>query len=261
VLGPVIERLSGRYPTRSPQWDCSTDLKGSPFVEEYLRLVYQGQVTERGDTVWCPEWWSHPEAVVRLDAMWRVWEYLHPGGGIGVSVWFIDHADRHMSRLLSRSGPFRYCGTRSGHRDLLHPLPLHSPPPGLFDTPEPVDGGGLVYANVGEFVERYLSPVYRRHVDDPTDTRWCPQWWLHPEAFMRFEALHRSWEYLRYNGATGMSDWFLDHADPHMSELLDRRGPFKHCSVRNGHHDAAGLRPVRSPHPGTFRVPSDEDQR
>ena len=41
------------------------------FVENYLSLVYRRQVTDLSDTVWCPEWWQHAEAVARLDALWR----------------------------------------------------------------------------------------------------------------------------------------------------------------------------------------------
>jgi hypothetical protein len=41
-----------------------------------------------------------------------------------------------------------------------------------------------VYANVADFAAEYLLPLYRRKA--PT---WCSQWWKHPEAVVRLQAL------------------------------------------------------------------------
>ncbi|MEU1431837.1 DUF4913 domain-containing protein [Nocardia sp. NPDC056611] len=105
------------------------------FVENYLSLVYRRQVTDISDTVWCPEWWKHAEAVARLDAMWRAWEHFRHDGKTGLSVWFLDHADPHMAKLFDPKGPFKYCSVRNGHKDMLTPLPLKSPQQGLFSNP------------------------------------------------------------------------------------------------------------------------------
>ncbi|MVU77822.1 DUF4913 domain-containing protein [Nocardia sp. ET3-3] len=105
------------------------------FVENYLSLVYRRQVTDISDTVWCPEWWKHAEAVARLDAMWRAWEHYRHDGKTGLSIWFLDHADPHMAKLFDPKGPFKYCSVRNGHKDMLTPLPLKSPQQGLFSNP------------------------------------------------------------------------------------------------------------------------------
>ncbi|MEU4340709.1 DUF4913 domain-containing protein [Nocardia sp. NPDC023852] len=105
------------------------------FVENYLSLVYRRQVTDLSDTVWCPEWWQHAEAVARLDALWRAWEHYRLDGRTGLSVWFLDHADPHMSKLFDPKGPFKYCSVRNGHKDMLSPLPLKSPQHGMFGDP------------------------------------------------------------------------------------------------------------------------------
>ena len=105
------------------------------FVENYLSLVYRRQVTDISDTVWCPEWWKHAEAVARLDAMWRAWEHFRYDGKTGLSIWFLDHADPHMAKLFDPKGPFKYCSVRNGHKDMLMPLPLKSPQQGLFSNP------------------------------------------------------------------------------------------------------------------------------
>ena len=93
----------------------------------------------------------------------------------------------------------------------------------LADPPE-----GLYYQTVQQWVEEWLLPVYRRSVQGHERT-WCPQWWRHPEAVARLESLWRAWEQLRQDPGTGLSVWFRDHADHHMTILLDADGPFKGC--------------------------------
>ncbi|WP_328397149.1 DUF4913 domain-containing protein [Nocardia sp. NBC_00416] len=125
----------------------------------------------------------------------------------------------------------------------------------MTETPEQQDP--TVYKDVVEFVEKYLSVVYRRQVSDLSDTVWCREWWKHTEAIVRLDAVWRAWEHLRQDGATGMSVWFLDHADKHMAVLLDPKGPFKYCSVRNGHKDMLADLPFTPVPDGMFSNPSD----
>ncbi|WP_245714106.1 DUF4913 domain-containing protein [Nocardia vaccinii] len=227
------------------------------FVEHYLGFVYARQVEDRSDTVWCPEWWRHAEAAIRLEAVWRAWEHSRMNGTAGMSTWLLEHADPHMYRLFDPRGPFRYCGAQKGHRELLAPLPVESPETLSVDSPgfaEPARGDAAprVHADVGQFVENYVSPVYRRQVSDVNDTVWCPQWWKHAEAVLRLEALWRAWEYFRQDGRTGMSLWFIDHADRQMNRLFGPRGPFMYCSARNGHRDVLEPLPVIPPPDGLF---------
>ncbi|CAN7507433.1 DUF4913 domain-containing protein [Pseudarthrobacter oxydans] len=55
-----------------------------------------------------------------------------------------------------------------------------------------------------------------------------------------------AWEHLRLDGATGISVWFKDHADHHMSVLLDPRGPFYKCDMQK-HRDPEHLEPKKAP--------------
>lgn len=91
----------------------------------------------------------------------------------------------------------------------------------------------LVYQSTEEFLHEYLLPLYNRIID-ARNGKWCRQWYLHPEAVSRVEALWRAWEHFRLDAATGMSVWWRDHADPHMSVLLSQKGPFHPCN--NGRH-------------------------
>jgi hypothetical protein len=210
------------------------------FVEQYLVNVYQRQVTDTTDAVWCPEWWKHTEAVARLEVVWRAWEHFRRNDRTGLSTWFLDHADKHMAKLLDPSGPFKYCSVRHGHREMLAPLPLTSPPAGMFAAPSVETPNRMVYGSLVQFVENYLSLLYRRQVTDTTDTVWCRAWWMHQEAVIRLNALWRAWEHYRRYPGTGLSTWFIEHADLQMAVLFDPRGPFRYCSARQGHKDLLG---------------------
>ena len=84
----------------------------------------------------------------------------------------------------------------------------------------------LYYRSVDEFVRAMVVPVFRRNVGPRAEARWAARWWESAEAIMRLEAMWRSWEALRHDPATGMSDWLKDHADHHLAVLMCPAGPF-----------------------------------
>ncbi|WP_433717315.1 DUF4913 domain-containing protein (plasmid) [Nocardia sp. CA-084685] len=101
---------------------------------------------------WCAEWWKHPDAVVRLECIWREWEFMRRRGeDFSLSMWFTYHADHHMAVLMSPFGTFAGCSTTGGHNSgqTLHPqrhrpsqLPTAPIPPDLLaalnrDIPPP----------------------------------------------------------------------------------------------------------------------------
>ncbi|MEU4778283.1 DUF4913 domain-containing protein [Micromonospora sp. NPDC023633] len=105
--------------------------------------------------------------------------------------------------------------------------PAATPPAGDDAAPEPA------YRNVEAFVADYLAHVVeRRLATGPTSgVNWCPRWWAHPEAISRLYALWRAWETLRVSDPqTGMSIWWRDHLDPHLTALAAEYGPFSRCS-------------------------------
>ena len=90
-----------------------------PHLEREIKRTFE----------WCPQWWDHPEAVQRLEALWRAWEVLRVRGGSGMSTWWVDHADHHLARLCNPDiGPFGHCHTTHG-RDIA-PLRTIDPPDG-----------------------------------------------------------------------------------------------------------------------------------
>lgn len=117
------------------------------------------------------------------------------------------------------------------------------PPPGPGDGPRPASGPpgedkeepqpDPVYDRLEDWIEEYFLPMFCRPLGGAL--RWCPLWNLHPEAVTRLTACWRSWESLRTEPATGISEWLRDHLDYHLSVLTDQRGPFYQCSAEGGH--------------------------
>ena len=99
------------------------------FVREYLRHVYKRKIDGR-HAFWSPRWWKSDEAIARLEALWLAWEHLRLDTTTGPSVWWRDHADPHMSMLMSSSGPF--AKEIDVTATVLEPLPHEEPPEALF---------------------------------------------------------------------------------------------------------------------------------
>ena len=96
----------------------------------------------------------------------------------------------------------------------------------------------LVYSSAVEFFVELFAQSYVREVNEGAAFAWCPEWYKHPEALIRMEAIWRAWEHLRLEPALGISTWWLNHADPHMRVLMDKEGPFKKCAY-DGHKTPA----------------------
>lgn len=103
------------------------------FLREYLRSVYQRGINGRS-RVWAARWWEYPEAVIRLEALWRAWEHLRQDPTTGMSVWWRDHADHHMPALMDPDGAFAGASAEADENRCRRgePLPYDQPPAGLF---------------------------------------------------------------------------------------------------------------------------------
>ncbi|MFD1716029.1 DUF4913 domain-containing protein [Amnibacterium flavum] len=100
------------------------------FVREYLRYMYTRPVGPGNARYrWAADWWRYPEAVARIEALWRAWEHLRQDGATGASTWWADHADHHMGVLLSPEGPFARAKDANPPGE---PLPYVEPPEGWF---------------------------------------------------------------------------------------------------------------------------------
>ena len=102
---------------------CFPDLWS--FVRDFFAPTFGRPVG--GTTRWCPHWFDHVEAVLRLEALWRSFESLRLDPQTGIATWLRDYVDHALPQLTSATGPFARCG--SGH-EADRALPVTAPPPG-----------------------------------------------------------------------------------------------------------------------------------
>lgn len=98
------------------------------WVEVYFAPTFIRRLSQT--RLWCPSWWDHSEAYIRLDALWRSWEVHRVDAQRGMAVWFRDFLDGQLVTLFSDSGPFEEC-TKDEHQD-RSPLPLNDAPEDWF---------------------------------------------------------------------------------------------------------------------------------
>lgn len=128
--------------------------------------------------------------------------------------------------------PARRIASPLGARPTL--IRRRSVPPGRDNAASGQTAGGpepapeLYYPCLDDWFQDYFASAYRRSFLGPQH-RWCAQWWRHPEAVSRLDAMWRAWEHLRLDPALGMSTWWREHADPHMAALTHPDGTFKSC--------------------------------
>lgn len=122
---------SGPEPSTVDSSDHDLDIAALiPWVHDVVTSMIARPL--RGESVWCPLWWEHPEAIFRFEALRRAWAELAPEPGAAMSVWIRDHLDPCLRELLSPTGPFADCrpsersrGT-AGHNP-VPTLPTRSP--------------------------------------------------------------------------------------------------------------------------------------
>lgn len=57
------------------------------FVRECLRHMYTRPIGPGNARYrWAADWWRYPEAVARLESLWRSWEHLRLDPATGASV-------------------------------------------------------------------------------------------------------------------------------------------------------------------------------
>jgi hypothetical protein len=81
------------------------------WVRDNVALLLERKMPQtQGGLHWCRQWWQHPEAIARFEAVRRCWaEAVTSGDGAGMAVWF-EHLDHHLAVLTGEMGPFAHCG-------------------------------------------------------------------------------------------------------------------------------------------------------
>ncbi|MFH8789228.1 DUF4913 domain-containing protein [Streptomyces roseoverticillatus] len=94
------------------------------FVTGYLAHTIRRPLDGTSAT-WCPRWWDHPEAGARLSALWLAWEQLRLDPMLGMSTWWVQHADPHLQVLMDpKQGPFAACSPKGHTQTPLEQLPV-----------------------------------------------------------------------------------------------------------------------------------------
>lgn len=127
-----------------------------------------------------------------------------------------------------------------GLADLLtHVLPGQSPAaagePGDLGDEEEDEEPGLDMRVLVDWVGANIADLLERRVPQ-TDgfPNWCPQWWQHPEAITRFEALRRLWTVSVADPGGGLAVYF-SHLDQMLAILGSDHGPFSGCKGKTHH--------------------------
>ncbi|MBY5163293.1 DUF4913 domain-containing protein [Salsipaludibacter albus] len=84
------------------------------FAEHWLlQHLERRATTGAGETAWCRTWWKHPEAVLRVEALWRSFEAARLDPFNGIATWIVTQLDPQITVLTSRRGPLGRCTTEA----------------------------------------------------------------------------------------------------------------------------------------------------
>jgi len=138
--------------------------------------------------------------------------------------------------------------------DRVEPAP-HTQPAGAIETTATEAEQEPMFPTLEEWVTDYLAPIITLELGP--GMRWCAQWWRHALAISILESLWRAWEDHRISdNPSAMSEWWLDHAKPHMDFLMEGSwSPFRQCAAEpggRGHSDELQPLPVEPAPPGWF---------
>lgn len=105
------------------------------FFDEFLAVAYPYTAMRAQQLRWTKRWWAHPEAVMRLTALWHRFEYLVKHEPATYLETFLRvHSDYHMRVLMAPDGIFD-----DSKREDVESLPLPTEPmpaPTGDDSPE-----------------------------------------------------------------------------------------------------------------------------
>ena len=94
--------------------DDAPDAALQPYcssLEDWVASVFCPTFVRRSTPTfrWCSQWWRHPEAISRLEALWRSWEALRTDPLLGIASWYSAHLDHQLPILTAAAGPFAEC--------------------------------------------------------------------------------------------------------------------------------------------------------
>lgn len=80
------------------------------FVDEFIRPMWATTRSGQDKVNWSKQWYSHPEAMSRLSALWRIYEVQRQRDPQNFLEGFLRvHADYHMRHLMAERSVFSEC--------------------------------------------------------------------------------------------------------------------------------------------------------
>lgn len=83
----------------------------------------------------------------------------------------------------------------------------------------------MAFETSEEWLTQWALPHYRRRFN-AGGHKWDPAWWQYEEAQTVIEALWRTFEQMRWEGATGLASFMRDYFYPLMGQLTGPDGAF-----------------------------------
>lgn len=94
------------------------------FVDQLILPLYGTTVMQQREVNWSKKWWAHPEAIVRLNGLWKTFEKLRiEAPAVHMELFLRVHADYHMHHLMAADGVFAQC-----RREDQETIPLPTEP-------------------------------------------------------------------------------------------------------------------------------------
>lgn len=83
------------------------------FAQQWLlgHVERRPSVTGGSEPAWCRTWWRHPEAVLRVEVLWRSFEAARTDPFNGMATWVLGSLDPQVAMLTSSRGPLSRCTT------------------------------------------------------------------------------------------------------------------------------------------------------
>jgi hypothetical protein len=93
-------------------------------LEDWIVNFMQRTLERRASNTkrWCAQWHKHPEVISRFWALYHAYLQIEDeGDAIQMSIWYVDHLDRHLETITSADGPFAACSIdrHTPHRGLV----------------------------------------------------------------------------------------------------------------------------------------------
>jgi len=139
--GPVDDFEAEPEAEQGQEWGADPQFGSvEQFVTGWVMPFY---VRDTANAVWCRQWWAHPEAALRLEALWEAYEGARASkDGGAFAAWWRTEADHHLPLLYSPGeGPFRECDARAGTHTPQTPQPVDPAPRGTYVADGPAHGG------------------------------------------------------------------------------------------------------------------------